>query len=241
MSKTIGNEPVPCADTSTMAVVEDALHSLWGAFNKLSRVRPARPPAYTVTIFGSARIAPGQRLYVDVARLAEELTRRGCDIVTGGGPGLMQAANEGAQRGDPDDRRASVGVRVALPFEQGANPFVEQVYTHETFYTRLHHFVRLSSAFIVVDGGIGTTLELFLVWQLLQVRHVTDVPLVLVGPMWHDLVRWARQHMSGREPALASAEDIAMPLCVDTVDDAIAQLAPHIEAFARAPLPSVGG
>ena len=75
----------------------------------------------------------------------------------------------------------SIGVRIKLPFEQGANPFVEQLYTHETFYTRLHQFVRLSSAFIVVGGGIGTTLETLMVWQLLQVRQVTDVPLMLTG------------------------------------------------------------
>jgi uncharacterized protein (TIGR00730 family) len=240
MTKPIaGNEPV-ATDAETLAVVEDALQCLWGAFNKLSRVRPMRPRHYTVTIFGSARVAPGQPLYEDVARLAAELSKRGCDIVTGGGPGLMQAANEGSQRGDPENLTASVGVRIALPFEQGANPFVEQVYTHETFYTRLHHFVRLSSAFLVVDGGIGTTLELLLVWQLLQVKHVTHVPLILVGPMWQDLVRWARKHMTERATPLASAEDVAMPICVDTVDDAIAQLAPLIEAFRLEPLPPVG-
>jgi predicted Rossmann-fold nucleotide-binding protein len=133
----------------------------------------------------------------------------------------MQAGNEGAQRGDPEDRTASVGIRVALPHEQGTNPFVEEAYSHQTFFTRLHHFVRLSDAYVVVPGGIGTTLETVMVWQLLQVNHLKPVPLVLVGTMWENLVLWARDHMTTTTPPLASAQDIAMPQCVDSVEAAI--------------------
>jgi uncharacterized protein (TIGR00730 family) len=200
-------------------VVEGALIDLWSVANKLARI-PYDDGRFRVTIFGSARVGPGDDQYQEVRRLAERLSRLGCDIVTGGGPGLMQAANEGAQIGDPDDETESVGIRVELPFEQGANPFVEQVYTHQTFFSRLHHFVRLSNAYVVMPGGIGTTLETALVWQLLQVKHLESVPLILVGPMWRELVDWSRRWMAEGEPRFASAEDTAIPICVDTVDEA---------------------
>jgi len=113
-----------------------------------------------------------------VKRMAGELAAMGCDIVTGGGPGLLQAANEGAtERGAPE-RVQYVSIRVQLPFEQQINPFVEQVFEHQTFFTRLHHFVLLSDAFIVAPGSIGTVPESTMIWQLLQVRHLHDVPLI---------------------------------------------------------------
>lgn len=215
----------------TNAIVEQALLSLWSAANKLSQIRPAKRERYSVTIFGSARVAKGDALYADVKELSRVLASLGCDIVTGGGPGLMEAANEGAQLGDPNDRSQSVGVRIALPFEQGANPFVELLYTHETFYTRLHHFVRLSHAFVVVGGGIGTALELLMVWQLLQVRQVTDLPLILVGPMWCELCEWAQRNLADRDPPFANSDDVKIPRCVDTVAEAVDMLRPSIKAF----------
>jgi len=229
----LSNDPIICDNEATMDIVEDALGSLWAVANKLSRLRPTTRERYTVTVFGSARLRPGQALYENVKELASVLSERGCDIVTGGGPGLMQAANEGSQLGDPDDVTKSIGIRIALPFEKDPNPFVEQVYTHQTFHTRLHQFVRVSDAFVVVGGGIGTTLELFLVWQLLQVRHMKEVPLILVGDMWTDLVKWASNRMISHDPPLADAEDIELPRCVPTVQDAIELLTPHIDAFQR--------
>ncbi|MBW2526556.1 MAG: LOG family protein [Deltaproteobacteria bacterium] len=221
--------------------MEDALRNLWSVANDLSRIKPTRPSAYRVSIFGSARIEPGEPLYQEVKELARRLAELGCDIVTGGGPGLMQAANEGAQLGDPGDRVRSIGVRIALPFEQGANPFVEKLYSHRTFFTRLHQFMRLSSAFVVVGGGIGTLLETTMVWQLLQVGHLRDVPLVFVGTMWKELVAWGRAHMAEREPQpFASAEDFDIPVCVDTVDEAVAALRPAVERFQRAAERGVG-
>jgi uncharacterized protein (TIGR00730 family) len=175
-----------------------------------------------VTVFGSARAQPGQPVYEEVKRLTQRLAGKGYDIVTGGGPGLMQAANEGEQLGDTDGSTDSVGIRIELPFEQGANPFVETVYTHRTFFTRLHHFVRISDAFVIVAGGIGTTLEMLMVWQLLQVGRLGEIPMILVGPMWRDLVGWARQYMIGGSFELASPKDMEIPLCVDTVDEAAA-------------------
>ena len=158
-------------------------------------------------------------MYDEVKRAAAAFAAMGCDIVTGGGPGLMQAANEGAKEaGAP----GSVGIRVELPFEQDVNPFVEQAFDHETFFTRLQHFVIASDAFVVVPGGIGTVLEMLMIWQLLQVRHVDHVPLILVGKMWHGLVEWARTAMLDPRLALASPEDLAIPQCVETADEAIA-------------------
>ena len=114
----------------------------------------------------------------------------GCDIVTGGGPGLMQAANEGASTAP--ERARSIGIRVELPFEQDVNAFVTHAFRHRTFFTRLHHFVLASDAFIVAPGGIGTILETVMIWQLLQARHLQETPLILVGPTWPALIEWAR-------------------------------------------------
>ncbi len=207
------------------------MQNLWGVANELSRIKPAKPKNYRVTIFGSARIQPGQPLYEEARLLAEELTLLGCDIVTGGGPGLMQAANEGSQKGDPLNQSRSIGIRVELPFEQNANPFVEDLYTHKTFFTRLHQFVRLSNAFVILNGGIGTTLETLLIWQLLQVRHIEHIPLIFVGEMWKDLVSWGQKHMLQHEPPLASPKDFNIPICVDNVTQALEKLTPSIQEF----------
>ena len=216
---------------ATFRVVEQAILGLWKVVNSLSRIRPPGPKYYRVTIFGSSRMQPGDALYEDVRRLTTELAAMGCDIVTGGGPGLMAAANEGERLGDVDNRTRSFGLRIELPFEQAANPFVEKLYMHETFFTRLHHFVRLSSAFIVMPGGIGTTLETMMIWQLLQVRQIHDRPLVLVGKMWPDLVDWARRHMLTATPQRADPEDIDLPTCVETVEEAAAIIREHHARF----------
>src|SRR6476620_8394057 len=193
--------------------------NLWKVVNNLTRLRPSKRERYRVAIFGSARAQPGTFVYEEVKRAASAFASLGCDIVTGGGPGLMQAANEGATTaGAP----GSVGIRVELPFEQEVNPFVEQAFKHETFFTRLHHFVIASDAFVVVPGGIGTVLETLMVWQLLQVRHVENVPLILVGKMWKGLVDWARASMLEPRVALANAEDLQIPRCLETADEAIA-------------------
>jgi len=191
---------------------------LWKVVNNLTRLKPSRRERYRVAIFGSARAKPGTFVYDEVKRAAAAFAAMGCDIVTGGGPGLMQAANEGAKEaGAP----GSVGIRVELPFEQDVNPFVEQAFEHETFFTRLHHFVIASDAFVVVPGGIGTVLETLMIWQLLQVRHVDNVPLILVGKMWTGLVEWAKTSMLDPRLALANAEDLRIPQCLETADEAI--------------------
>jgi len=200
-------------------IVATTVLNLWKVVNNLTRLRPSKRDRYRVAIFGSARAQPGTFVYDEVKRVAEAFATMGCDIVTGGGPGLMQAANEGANAaGAP----GSMGIRVDLPFEQDVNPFVEQAFVHETFFTRLHHFVIASDAFVVVPGGIGTVLEMLMIWQLLQVRHVRDVPLILVGKMWKGLIEWAAVSMLDPRLALVNADDLKIPQCVDTADEAIA-------------------
>jgi uncharacterized protein (TIGR00730 family) len=189
--------------------------SLWDIVNNLTRLRPTQRERYRVTIFGSARIPRDHWVYGAVRDLAEELTRLGCDIVTGGGPGLMAAANEGVKRADPTGRERSVGIRVELPFEQDVNSFVTQAYEHRTFFTRLQQFVLMSDAFVVVPGGIGTVLEAMMIWQLLQVGHLQGTPLVLAGKMYADFVAWCRESMLRPEFPLASPEDFTLPKCVD--------------------------
>ncbi len=114
-----------------------------------------------------------------------------------------------------------------LPFEQEVNPFVQESFEHQTFFTRLHHFVLLSDAYIVVPGGIGTVLEATLVWQLLQVRHLHDTPLIFVGDMWSELVDWAQRWMLRPDFELVNSEDMTIPRCVKGVDQTIAILKEH--------------
>jgi uncharacterized protein (TIGR00730 family) len=203
-------------------VLVNTVFGLWDIVNSLTRLRPSKRERYRVTIFGSARAKPGTFVYDEVKRVAAALAEMGCDIVTGGGPGLMQAANEGAAAVKAPERNRSVGIRVDLPFEQEVNLFVEQAFEHKTFFTRLHHFVLTSDAFVVAPGGIGTVLELMMIWQLLQVKHVHDTPLILVGKMWADLVDWAKLNLLKLEQPLASPADLTIPHCVNTADEAIA-------------------
>jgi len=213
-------------------IVSDAVLGLWDVVNNLTRLRPSRRDRYRVTIFGSARLRAGSFGYEETKRVASVLAELGCDIITGGGPGLMEAANEGAAaRGG---QAQSVGIRVDLPFEQDVNAFVGMAFEHRTFFTRLHQFVLASDAFVVAPGGIGTVLEMMMIWQLLQVHHLTDAPLVLVGRMWPGLIGWAREAMLSADPPLANPEDMAIPRCVASGDEAIAVLREHHDRWRRA-------
>jgi uncharacterized protein (TIGR00730 family) len=196
-------------------VVTQSILGLWDLVNNLTRLRPSRRERYRVTIFGSARVPPDHWVYTAVRDLAAELTRMDCDVITGGGPGLMQAANEGSKQADPQHAQKSIGIRVELPFEQDVNAFVAQAFEHRTFFTRLHQFVLMSDAFVVVPGGIGTVLETMMVWQLLQVRKLHDTPLILAGKMYADMVAWCRTYMLRPEFPLASPPDMEIPICVD--------------------------
>jgi uncharacterized protein (TIGR00730 family) len=225
-----GTGSISLADEDAVReVLVSSILDLWNAVNSLTRLRPSRRDRYRVTIFGSARVKPGTFGYDETRRVAAALAAMGCDIITGGGPGLMQAANEGAA--ESPGRVQSVGIRVDLPFEQDVNAFVTDAFEHRTFFTRLHQFVIASDAFVVAPGGIGTVLEMMLIWQLLQVGHLDKAPLILVGRMWPGLVDWARRSMADTEPALASAADMSIPVCVESGDGAVAVLREHHAAW----------
>ena len=202
-------------EQKVIEVLQGSVLNLWEVVNNLTRLRPTKRERFRVTIFGSARVAKTHWVYQAVRDLAAELTRLDCDIITGGGPGLMQAANEGVLRANPNAKKGSTGIRVELPFEQEVNAFVTEAFEHKTFFTRLHHFVLMSDAFVVVPGGIGSVLELMLIWQLLQVNKLHDTPLILAGKMYADLVQWHRDNMLDADCPLASPEDMDIPICVN--------------------------
>jgi hypothetical protein len=213
MSDHADSSLVPLSDEpAVLDILRQSIFGLWDTVNTLTRLRPTKRDRYRVTIFGSARIDPNHWVYAAVRDTAAELTRLGCDIVTGGGPGLMQAANEGVKLADPEGtNQKSVGIRVELPFEQDVNAFVTEAFEHKTFFTRLHHFVLVSDAFIVTPGGIGTVLETLMVWQLLQVRHLRDTPLILAGRFWDGLIEWASNEMLRPDAPLVSPNDLKIP------------------------------
>jgi uncharacterized protein (TIGR00730 family) len=213
-------------------VLVNSVLGLWDVVNNLTRLKPSRRDRYRVTIFGSARTRAGTFGYEETRRAAAALAAMGCDIVTGGGPGLMQAANEGAATAR--EHAQSIGIRVDLPFEQDVNAFVSQAFEHRTFFTRLHQFVLTSDAFIVAPGGIGTVLEMMMIWQLLQVQHLQDTPLILVGKMWPGLVEWARHSMLSTDPPLANPEDMTIPRCAANADEAIAIIREYHGSWLRA-------
>ena len=210
-------------------VLDKAIYQLWETINDLDQITPDRVEHYRVSIFGSSRIRRGDPIYEEVKKLTYELAKMGIDIVTGGGPGLMEAANAGAMEGQVDSHARSFGLAIHLPTEESANPFVNKVFRHRTFFSRLHHFVRLSSAFIVFPGGIGTALELFMVWQLLQVKHMREHPLILVGTMWNGLLEWTRGTMVER--GLASPPDLEIVRIVASSEEAIPIVAESYEHF----------
>lgn len=218
-------------------VIVTAVQALWNAVHELTRLRSTDKPVYLVTIFGSARITPGSEAYLKVVDLAERLTRLGggrIGIVTGGGPGMMQAANEGVNNvlGRSEDH--SIGLRIDLDFETGVNPFVHKVYSHQDFFSRLHQFIILADAYIVVEGGIGSLLELSLVWQLLQVRKLYNTPFILLAPMWKALVEWAHKWMIDEAVTpLASPADMRIPHLPETTDEAVELIRGDFEHWLR--------
>ncbi len=154
-------------------------------------------PHYRVVIFGSARIEEGDEEYNDVFNIARGLAESGFDVVTGGGPGIMKAANAGHKSIESDSH--SIGLNITLPHEQDANKYLDIKKEFDRFSGRLDAFMSLSDAVIVATGGIGTLLELFYSWQLIQVKHICDTPIILYGEMWTGLVTWLRTEVLSRK------------------------------------------
>jgi uncharacterized protein (TIGR00730 family) len=147
---------------------------------------------YRVAIFGSARLTETNPEYRVVYNLARLIASAGMDLVTGGGPGLMEAASTGHFAGKKDGSLRSIGLNIKLPREQRFSAHLDIKKQFEYFSERLDSFVALSDAFVVTPGGVGTILELFYTWQLAQVKKFSNKPVILLGDMWFDLVQWIR-------------------------------------------------
>ncbi len=161
---------------------------------------------FRVTIFGSARIQPNDKIYRQVFNLAKEIGKHRFDIITGGGPGLMEAANAGHEAGDPNDLSDSIGLAIKLPKEQHDNSHLDLTKHFGKFSDRLDNFMALSSVAVVTPGGIGSCLEFFYTWQLIQVKHINQIPIILLGDMWKDLIKWVRKYPLKQK--LISPEDM---------------------------------
>ena len=170
-----------------------------------------------VTIFGSARTGPGDPYYEKAVETARLLAQEGFPVITGGGPGIMEAGNRGAQEGNG----LSIGCNIELPFEQGTNPFVERLIQFRYFFVRKTMFVKYAMAFIVFPGGYGTLDELFEALTLIQTGKVKHFPLVLFGrAYWSGLAEWLRDRVAG-EGKIATA-DLSLLQITDDPAEAVA-------------------
>jgi len=151
---------------------------------------------FRIAIFGSARIKKGDTRYHLVYDLAKKIAAEGIDIVTGGGPGLMDAANRGHHAGRRNHRKLkpySIGLTIQLQKEQKTSPHLDLKENFSQFSKRLDEFTLLSNAVVVTPGGVGTTLEFLYTWQLVQVKKICDVPIILLGEEWADFLKWVKK------------------------------------------------
>jgi len=188
-------------------------------FEKLARIGPC------VSIFGSARTGPDNLYFKLADEIAYLLTLSGYGVITGGGPGIMEAANMGAMRGNGK----SVGINIDLPFEQQANLFIDpdKLITFDHFFVRKVMFMKYSQGFIVLPGGFGTLDELFEAITLIQTEKIGKFPIVLVGKSyWTGLINWVREVMLKDEKNI-SAKDMDLFIIVDKAKDAV----DHIDQF----------
>jgi uncharacterized protein (TIGR00730 family) len=187
-------------------------------FEKLSKIKPC------VSIFGSARTKPDHKYYKLAEEIAFQLTQNGYGVITGGGPGIMEAGNKGARRGNGD----SVGLNIDLPFEQFSNPYIDhdKLINFDYFFVRKVMFVKYAQGFIVLPGGYGTLDELFEAITLIQTQKIGRFPIVLVDKkFWSGLIEWIKDTLL--EEGKISPEDLNLFKLVDTAEEALH----HINAF----------
>jgi uncharacterized protein (TIGR00730 family) len=182
-------------------------------FGALAELGPA------VSVFGSARTLPTDPLYATTELLARRLVDAGLAVITGGGPGIMEAANKGAAAAGG----VSVGLGIELPFESGLNPYVNLGVNFRYFFARKTMFVKYSQGFVVMPGGFGTLDELFEALTLVQTRKVTSFPVVLFGTgYWRGLLDWFRS--TALATGAVAERDLALIELTDHVDEAVAML-----------------
>jgi uncharacterized protein (TIGR00730 family) len=185
-------------------------------FEAMQRIRPC------VSVFGSARTRPDSPEYVLAEEIAFQLTGNGYGVITGGGPGIMEAANKGAQRGGG----TSVGLNIELPFEQQPNPYIdkEKSINFDYFFVRKVMFIKYSQGFIVLPGGFGTLDELFEALTLIQTQKIGRFPIILVGrTYWQGLLDWIKTTMGDRHHNI-NPEDLDLISVVDKPEDAVAAI-----------------
>jgi hypothetical protein len=184
-------------------------------YEKLSKIGPC------VSIFGSARTKPEDPFYKLAEEVAFKLTQNGYGVITGGGPGIMEAGNKGASKG----KGISVGLNIELPFEQHENPWIDKDKNLEFdyFFVRKVMFVKYSQGFIVMPGGFGTLDELFEAITLIQTNKIGRFPIILVGKkFWSGLIEWIKNTLL--EQGNISEKDLKLFRVVDTADEAIEHL-----------------
>jgi uncharacterized protein (TIGR00730 family) len=182
-------------------------------FEKLSRIGPC------VSIFGSARTQPDNKYFKLAEEIAFKLTMQGYGIITGGGPGIMEAGNMGAKKG----QGRSVGINISLPFEQQPNIFidVDKLITFDHFFVRKVMFVKYAQGFVVLPGGFGTLDELFEAITLIQTEKIGKFPIILVGKeYWEGLVKWITSKLLDDEGNI-SPNDMNLFTIVETADEAV--------------------
>jgi len=182
-------------------------------YEKLSKIGPC------VSIFGSARTSPDHEYYKLAEEVAYKLTQNGFGVITGGGPGIMEAGNKGAHRG----KGTSVGLNIELPFEQHDNPYVDRDKNLEFdyFFVRKVMFVKYSQGFVVMPGGFGTLDEFFEAMTLIQTKKIGRFPIILVGrEFWSGLLDWIKTTLIEKY-ANVSPDDLKLFRVVDTADEAV--------------------
>jgi len=182
-------------------------------FQKLSKIGPC------VSIFGSARTTPGSKYYKMTEELAERLVKKGYGVITGGGPGIMEAGNKGAKSADG----TSVGLNIVLPHEQSHNDFIDydKLITFDYFFVRKVMFVRYSQGFIAMPGGFGTLDEIFEALTLIQTQKIGKFPIVLIGKdFWEGCVDWLRKVVY-EQFSNVSEEDFDLFHLVDDAESAV--------------------
>jgi uncharacterized protein (TIGR00730 family) len=185
-------------------------------FETLAKIGPC------ISIFGSARTKPGHKYYELTVEVAKRLAEEGFGIITGGGPGIMEAANKGAEMANG----VSVGLNIDLPFEQNSNPFIDRDknLNFDYFFVRKVMFTKYSQGFIMMPGGWGTMDEFFEVATLIQTRKFTQTPMICMGSAyWNGLFQWMKEVMEETE-ANISPGDLDMIRIFDTVDEVVAYL-----------------
>ena len=183
-----------------------------------------RPIWPSVSIFGSARLEPGHRYYEEGVRVSEQLSKAGFSIITGGGPGVMQAANQGAQAGEG----RSIGLHIKLPEEQIPNEHSDIRIEFDYFFARKVMFVKYACGFVALPGGFGTLDEIFEALTLIQTNKVHDFPVVLFGSeFWAGLVRWLEEHPLRQ--GMISPGDLELFQVTDDPDEVVRLIQAHYE------------